>query len=136
MMDRGDRSLARALLTKLSAKVQARHAEAALEAARLEFKLGQIAEQEARMTDAAAHFARAAKLRLAAMSPEERAAHDAAQLESLARGFTPAIKSICLETCAAMGEPPCWRAPELVQPCEEVTPCQECIDAANSQEEK
>jgi hypothetical protein len=130
-LDRGNGSLARELLTDLLAKAQSRVAETALEAAKLEFQLGQIAEGEWRLEDAAEYFARASQLRLAAMSPDEMAAHDAAQMESLTRGFTPAIKDICRETCAEFGEPPCWKLPELVQPCEQVTPCLECIDAAN-----
>jgi tetratricopeptide (TPR) repeat protein len=61
-LDRGDRTLARALLTELSAKARARREDASKEEAELEFKLGEIAETEIRWHDAAAHFAVAAKL--------------------------------------------------------------------------
>ncbi len=43
------------------------------------------------------------------------------------RGFTPALKEICRDTCGAMGEPPCWKLPDLVQPCEQITPCYQCL---------
>lgn len=42
-------------------------------------------------------------------------------------GFTPEIESICAEVCAEFGDPPCWRLPELVQPCEPIKPCKECL---------
>ena len=41
-------------------------------------------------------------------------------------GFDDAMKARCRETCAEFGEPPCWKLPELVQPCEQITPCDEC----------
>lgn len=49
-------------------------------------------------------------------------------------GFTDAIKRICAETCAEFGDPPCWRLPELVQPCEHITPCDECLAAVDTKE--
>ena len=42
-------------------------------------------------------------------------------------GFTPDLERICAERCAFYGDPPCWRMPELVEPCEHVTPCEECL---------
>jgi len=42
-------------------------------------------------------------------------------------GFTPALEEICAERCAEFGDPPCHRLPELVQPCEHITPCDECL---------
>ena len=42
-------------------------------------------------------------------------------------GFTTALKDICRERCAKYGEPPCWRLPDLIQPCEQITPCDECL---------
>jgi len=43
-------------------------------------------------------------------------------------GFTPALEAICARRCAyPYGEPPCWQLPELVEPCEQITPCAECI---------
>lgn len=41
-------------------------------------------------------------------------------------GFTPALQAICRERCACFGDPPCWRLPDLVEPCEHITPCPEC----------
>ena len=42
--------------------------------------------------------------------------------------FTPELERICAERCADIaGEPPCWKLPELVQPCEHITPCDECL---------
>ncbi|OYU17484.1 MAG: hypothetical protein CFE34_15535, partial [Rhodobacteraceae bacterium PARR1] len=61
-LDRGDRTLARALLTELSAKARARREDNTKEEAELEFKLGEIAATEMRWHDAAAHFAVAVKL--------------------------------------------------------------------------
>lgn len=46
-------------------------------------------------------------------------------------GFTPALEAICSDRCADVGDPPRWRLPELVEPCEHNTPCDECLaDAA------
>lgn len=42
-------------------------------------------------------------------------------------GFTPQLEGICRNRCAEFGDPPCWTLPELVQPCEQITPCAECI---------
>jgi tetratricopeptide (TPR) repeat protein len=61
-LDRGDRTLARALLGELSAKARARREDASTEEADLEYKLGLIAETEIRWHDAATHFATAARL--------------------------------------------------------------------------
>ena len=61
-LDRGDLSLAKALLKELSATARARREDASKEEAELEFKLGEIAETEIRWHDAATHFATAASL--------------------------------------------------------------------------
>jgi tetratricopeptide (TPR) repeat protein len=61
-LDRGDLSLAKALLKELSAFARARREDASKEEAELEFKLGEIAEMEIRWHDAAAHFTTVAKL--------------------------------------------------------------------------
>ncbi len=61
-LDRGDRSLARALLEELAMKARARREDASVEEAELEYKLGEIAETEIRWHDAATHYARAATL--------------------------------------------------------------------------
>lgn len=42
-------------------------------------------------------------------------------------GFTAELERICAERCAEFGDPACWRLPELVEPCEHVTPCDECL---------
>jgi len=42
-------------------------------------------------------------------------------------GFTEALMRACRERCAAVGDMPCWILPELVQPCEHITPCEECL---------
>lgn len=42
-------------------------------------------------------------------------------------GFTEEIRALCRENCAQLGEPPCWELPELVQPCQKIMPCQECL---------
>ena len=49
-------------------------------------------------------------------------------------GFTPALESACRERCAEFGEPPCWRLPELVSPCEHITPCDECRAEVDARE--
>lgn len=44
------------------------------------------------------------------------------------QGFTDQLKTICEQRCAdAAGEPPCWRLPEMIEPCEHITPCAECL---------
>lgn len=43
------------------------------------------------------------------------------------KGFTEALERICAATCAEFGDLPCWRLPELVEPCEQITPCDECL---------
>lgn len=45
------------------------------------------------------------------------------------QGFTPELKTLCRDTCAEFGDPPCWKLPELVQPCELIKPCAECLAA-------
>jgi hypothetical protein len=70
----GDTTAAEAIFTNVVAITK----DAVKRAADAEYALGLIAHIDARLTDAAAHFARASQLRLAAMSPDERAAHDAA----------------------------------------------------------
>lgn len=49
-------------------------------------------------------------------------------------GFTDQLKDICERRCADdAGEPPCWQLPELVDPCEHITPCADCLtDAAKA----
>ena len=42
-------------------------------------------------------------------------------------GFTPELEAICSDICGDMGEPACWRLPKLVQPCEIITPCAQCL---------
>ena len=44
-------------------------------------------------------------------------------------GFTDQLRALCRETCAEFGEPPCWELPDLVEPCEHITPCAECLEA-------
>jgi len=61
-LERGDMTLARALLGELAAQARARREDASKEEARLEFKLGEIAEAEIRWADAATHYTRAARL--------------------------------------------------------------------------
>ncbi len=42
-------------------------------------------------------------------------------------GFTEELKAICAARCDdEAGEPPCYQLPELVEPCEHITPCAEC----------
>ncbi len=42
-------------------------------------------------------------------------------------GFSAAIEAICERRCASMGDPACWKLPDLVEPCEHITPCPECL---------
>jgi len=51
-------------------------------------------------------------------------------------GFTEQIERICEETCADFGDPPCWMLPDLVEPCGQVTPCDECLAAVKAKEPK
>jgi hypothetical protein len=51
------------------------------------------------------------------------------------QGFTPELMEVCRERCAyPCGDPPCWQLPELVNPCEHITPCDECLAEVNSKE--
>ena len=43
------------------------------------------------------------------------------------QGFTDELRNICADTCAEFGDPPCWKLPALVSPCEHITPCKECL---------
>lgn len=45
-------------------------------------------------------------------------------------GFTEDIKIVCLKRCAEFGDPPCWRLPDLVDPSDDIMPCDECQNAA------
>jgi hypothetical protein len=42
-------------------------------------------------------------------------------------GFTDLLKAICAERCVQCGDPPCWRLPDLADPCEQITPCRDCL---------
>lgn len=43
-------------------------------------------------------------------------------------GFTQELQDICEKRCAeTAGEPPCWKLPEITEPCEHITPCEECL---------
>lgn len=47
-----------------------------------------------------------------------------------AEGFTPQIRALCLERCAAYGDPPCWRLPDLIdlrEPSHLFEPCTDCL---------
>ncbi len=41
-------------------------------------------------------------------------------------GFTDLHKQVCEGRCGQNGESPCYRLPEMVEPCEHITPCAEC----------
>lgn len=43
-------------------------------------------------------------------------------------GFTSLLKQICGNIRSNFGDPPCWQLPEMVSPCEQITPCDECLD--------
>ena len=45
-------------------------------------------------------------------------------------GFTDGLRDQCRETCAEYGDPPCFMLPELCDPCDHITPCEECLAAA------
>jgi hypothetical protein len=49
-------------------------------------------------------------------------------------GFTPALRSLCRDRCAFYGEPPCWKLPDEVQPCEQITPCDDCLRGVPAEE--
>jgi hypothetical protein len=42
-------------------------------------------------------------------------------------GFNARLKELCADRCADCGDPPCYMLPELVSPCEHITPCAECL---------
>lgn len=45
--------------------------------------------------------------------------------------FTPQVRALCLNRCAAYGDPPCWKLPDLMDRCCEqpmhITPCADCF---------
>lgn len=41
-------------------------------------------------------------------------------------GFNRAIRKVCEERCREFGDPPCYELPTLSEPCDIVTPCDEC----------
>lgn len=43
------------------------------------------------------------------------------------QGFTEELKRICQGRCGDMGEPACWELPQMVEPCELITPCDDCL---------
>lgn len=45
-------------------------------------------------------------------------------------GFSDGLRDQCRETCAEYGDPPCFMLPELCDPCDHITPCEECLAAA------
>ncbi len=45
-------------------------------------------------------------------------------------GFTNELRELCRERCAQYGEPPCWTLPDIVEPCEHITPCEDCLNGA------
>ena len=50
-------------------------------------------------------------------------------------GFTPALEKSCAQKCAEFGDPPCRKLPDLVEPCEHITPCGECLAEVNKTEQ-
>jgi len=62
--------------------------------------------------------------------PEQTTAPGLEAARENPQGFTLELETICAETCAEYGDPPCWMLPELVQPCEPITPCDECRQKA------
>jgi tetratricopeptide (TPR) repeat protein len=84
-LERGDMSLARALLGELAAQVRAKREDFSKEEALLEFKLGEIAEAEICWADAATHYARAAQL-----DPTLEALHKATDFTQLAGDYARA----------------------------------------------
>ena len=42
-------------------------------------------------------------------------------------GFTDQLKQICEKRCAEVGDPACWKLPDMTEPCEHITPCSECM---------
>lgn len=48
------------------------------------------------------------------------------------QGFTPELEEICEGICGDLGEPACWRLPSMIEPCEHITPCPECLQIAQS----
>ena len=49
-------------------------------------------------------------------------------------GFTNEIEVICERRCAEIGDTACWLLPSLVEPCEHITPCAECLSELSRQE--
>jgi hypothetical protein len=43
------------------------------------------------------------------------------------QGFTDRLEDICETRCAEVGDPACWRLPALVEPCEHISPCADCL---------
>jgi hypothetical protein len=48
-------------------------------------------------------------------------------------GFSDGLRNLCRETCAEYGDPPCFMLPKLCDPCDHITPCEECLTAAISE---
>lgn len=45
-------------------------------------------------------------------------------------GFSDGLRNLCRKTCAECFDPPCFMLPELCEPCDHITPCEECLTAA------
>ncbi|MBF9050608.1 hypothetical protein GTF97_08175 [Roseobacter sp. HKCCD8767] len=45
-------------------------------------------------------------------------------------GFDDRLLAICAAACAEFGDPPCWQLPDLVDPCEPIAPCANCLALA------
>ena len=45
-------------------------------------------------------------------------------------GFTDELRERCRNSCAAVGDPPCWQLPDLTSDCDGqvIKPCTECLD--------
>lgn len=52
-----------------------------------------------------------------------------AKAEEVKRGWTPEVKERCAGKCGDMGDPPCYRLPELTSDAkpEDIKPCAECL---------
>ena len=42
-------------------------------------------------------------------------------------GFNDELRRVCAGRCGDFGEPACYLLPELVEPCEAITPCADCL---------
>jgi hypothetical protein len=50
-------------------------------------------------------------------------------MKGIVKDFDDELRKICAEKCADVGDPPCWKLPDMTSDCDDeiIEPCLECL---------